>query len=196
MPRAHRLWSGLPAVELEIELAKLGLTLDDLVQDAEDDPGAAPVMEKLKSNEAKRRFAVEWFGDQGHPQPKERQRRVIAYFGPDSIVYANPTPDWERLPRLEDEESSLKSRSTTEELDLGGNGYTRQEIRVAVELLNDRQLTARRLEREARCPSRERGVSGSGLTPAPPAGQRVAGSRSTAGRDSNGSVVRLPRASA
>jgi hypothetical protein len=96
-------WSDLlrndPA-RLDIELAKIGTTLDNWVKDAEVDPEAGPIMARLKSKEAKQRFAVEWFGDEGHPQPEDRTRRPVARFD-GHIVYGDPTPDW-KLPRLED----------------------------------------------------------------------------------------------
>ena len=50
-------------MEREIKLAKFGLTVDDPVRAGEDDPELGPIMERLKSEEAKRRLAVEWYGD-------------------------------------------------------------------------------------------------------------------------------------
>jgi hypothetical protein len=95
---------------LAIELAKLGITIDDLVQDGYDDPGPAPLLEKLQSEEAKRQAALEWFGDRQHPQPKERPRRVQWAHGRGRVFrYAAPTPDWGRLPPLADDEPPRKA---------------------------------------------------------------------------------------
>lgn len=107
-------WSKLPPVELEIELAKLGLTVDDLVRDGEDDPELGPIMELLASEEAKRQLVVEEFGDRGRPQPRERKPRrifsVLTDAGLEPLVCRDPTPDWGRLPRLEDDESAAAER--------------------------------------------------------------------------------------
>jgi hypothetical protein len=98
---------------LEIELAKLGIKIDDLVNDAEDVPELREAM-KLLSRDAKVKLALEWFGDQGHPQPEKRTRPIVATFDGEP-VYGSRTPDWGRLPRLEDD--------TPEKHDRGGRPH-------------------------------------------------------------------------
>jgi hypothetical protein len=86
-------WSELPPERLEIELAKLGITVRDLVRDAHFVPELKPWFRKL-SKETKQKVALEWFGDEGHPQPEERNVPVG--------VIAVTSPDWGRLPSLDD----------------------------------------------------------------------------------------------
>jgi hypothetical protein len=86
-------WSELPPEPLAIELAKLGITPKVLALDIRDVPEHRDAC-KLLSPEARLALALEWFGDQAHPQPEERTRwQTFGY-----------TPDWEQLPRLEDDE--------------------------------------------------------------------------------------------
>jgi hypothetical protein len=142
------LWTELydlnPA-RVEVELAKRGLRIDHLVTDAEDDPGAATIVERLSTLDAKRRFALEWFGDQEHPQPKERKRRV-AWTADNQVVYYDPTPEWGRLSPLDENGHVVEQQ---EELDLGGEGYTDDELAVVIRLLREGRLKARRLESES-----------------------------------------------
>jgi hypothetical protein len=77
---------------LEIELAEAGTTLADLADDLRDVPEKKAIAEGL-SIKARQRRALEWFGDQGNPQPEERTE----WFG------TGRTPDWGHLPRLEDD---------------------------------------------------------------------------------------------
>lgn len=101
-------------MRVEVELAKLGITIDDLVCDGWDDPRLKPILERLESEPARRRAALEWFGDQGHPQPEQRKRRFLVYHAPDLVTYAHPTPDWGRLPPLEDGRDSSIARPPEE----------------------------------------------------------------------------------
>jgi hypothetical protein len=94
-------WSELPPERLEIELAKLGITNRDLVKDAEDVPELREMM-RLLSPEARVKLALEYFGDQGHPQPEKRTPRWLGAVG-DVAIYDDLTPNWGRLPRLADE---------------------------------------------------------------------------------------------
>jgi hypothetical protein len=93
---------------VEIELANCGTRPEYLVRDAEDVPELRQRMKLLSSFEAKLRLALDWFGDQGHPQPEKRTRPATASFD-DYVVYGDPTPDWRRLPRL-DETGQPKAR--------------------------------------------------------------------------------------
>jgi hypothetical protein len=95
----RRLWT---------ELGKVGLTIDDLVEAGEDDPELGPIMDNLTSEEAKQRLVLEWFGDQGHPQPKEPRKRVDPMYGSGKIVIVPLPPVWGYLPRLEDDEPALE----------------------------------------------------------------------------------------
>jgi hypothetical protein len=118
-----RRWSDLSPVELEVELAKAGVTAKELVRDAQDVPELKPIMKRLKSRDAKLRLAVEWFGDEGHPQPKERQRRVMFYGGPEAIVYYDPSPDWGQLPGLADESEAYEVAPEGTDRTAGGRPY-------------------------------------------------------------------------
>jgi len=90
-------------VRVEIELAKCGTTPEYLVRDAEDVPELQQRMSLLRSPEAKLRVALEWFGDEGHPQPETRTRPFL-YALWDVEAYGDVTPSWGRLQRLEDGE--------------------------------------------------------------------------------------------
>src|SRR5262245_34939874 len=74
--------------------------------DAEDVPELRPILERLMSDEARLRVALELFGDQGHPQPADRSERVEGIFSGGPSDRFSQTPDWGRLPRLEDVEGS------------------------------------------------------------------------------------------
>lgn len=98
-------WSELAGperrVELEIELAKIGTRPEDVVADALDIAELRPLIEDL-SPEARLRVALEWFGDQGNPQPPRSERtnwHVTGY-----------TTDWPggRLPLLEDATAAVR----------------------------------------------------------------------------------------
>jgi hypothetical protein len=102
-------WSELPPARREIELARrAGITIDDLVSDAEDVPELREAI-KLLSPEAKVQLALEWFGDQGHPQPEKRTRPIVATFDGEPL-YGDRTPDWGRLPRLEEDEQRAQGQ--------------------------------------------------------------------------------------
>jgi hypothetical protein len=91
-------WSELPSVDpvrLEIELANAGTDQISLVCDAYDVPKLEQILEGL-SKEAALRVALEWFGDQGNPQPPREQRTESPWTG--------YTPDFGRLHRLDDAE--------------------------------------------------------------------------------------------
>ena len=80
-------WSELPPTRLEVELAKLGIKLDHLIWDGLHDPELKSILENLSSHDARRQVVLEWFGDEGHPQP----------------MYTGRTHDWGRLPRLSED---------------------------------------------------------------------------------------------
>ncbi|MGH3083635.1 MAG: hypothetical protein ACRDNP_06160 [Gaiellaceae bacterium] len=97
-------------MEGEIELAEFGLTVDRVIQAAENDAKLGPTMERRTSREAKLR-SLEWFGDQGHPIPVEQtgsvyDRRGVIDVGPHAseVVVDEPLPESVRLPALEDDE--------------------------------------------------------------------------------------------
>jgi hypothetical protein len=92
-------WSDLfdKPERLAIELSPLGIDSDVLGLDIRDVPELRKRTQLLWAQEkfgALLLLALDWFGDKDHPQPKERR---------DWDGYGR-TPDWERLPRLEDDE--------------------------------------------------------------------------------------------
>jgi len=91
--RPGPLWSELPAARRDFELAKLGIEIDELVRDGFDVPKLAPALERLDL-EAQRYAVLVYFGDERNPQPPERTRWELW----------GRTPDWGRLPRLDDAE--------------------------------------------------------------------------------------------
>jgi hypothetical protein len=98
-------WSELPAVDpdrLAIELAKLGIDDSDLAADIRDVPERKAIAENLTSESARLRLALEWFGDNGHPQPVERTE----WLG------TGRTPAWGRLPRLKDDSRTGPTRAS------------------------------------------------------------------------------------
>jgi hypothetical protein len=98
-------WSELPPDRRDVELAKAGTTAEYLVKDLWDvpDPELQEILVRLPSEEAQQRFALEYFGDEKHPQPENRREWADAWFdGEPAFVYR--TPDFGRLPRLEDDE--------------------------------------------------------------------------------------------
>jgi hypothetical protein len=116
-------WSELPRWRLEVELAKIGTTISEFVCDARDVPELQPWIEDL-SPDAKLQVALEWFGDQGNPQPTERQ---------DWHGYGR-TPDWlgGRLPRLRDGGAPAAPRRTRRKKGTAGapeGKYERDEIK-------------------------------------------------------------------
>jgi hypothetical protein len=90
------------SVRLELELAKAGTTPAELVRDALDVPELRQRMKLLRSQEARLRLALEYFGDEGHPQPVERTRwpHILV---PGQPAHGQMTPDWGLLPRLEND---------------------------------------------------------------------------------------------
>jgi hypothetical protein len=108
-----RPWSRLlnedPA-RLELELARAGTTREFLIRDVRDVAKLRQecellkrVRDKQRREEAFLRLALEWFGDRGQPQPEKRTRPVAALFVGFEPNYGDLTPDFGRLPRLEDE---------------------------------------------------------------------------------------------
>src|SRR5262245_15632944 len=99
MPR----WSELLSVDplrLEIELAKAGTDPTSLVSDAHEVPELVPILEGL-SKEAALQVALEYFGDEGNPQPTERT----------DDGWIGRTPDFGQLHRLEDDGQTPVERS-------------------------------------------------------------------------------------
>jgi hypothetical protein len=95
-----RSWSDLQRDDpdrVALELANAGTNRTFLVYDVLNVPELREQCALLKGNEpALLRLALWWFGDQGHPQP---------YDDPDKYDYpVDPTPRWEHLPRLDDDE--------------------------------------------------------------------------------------------
>jgi hypothetical protein len=82
---------------LELELASAGTTPAYLVRDALDDPALREKM-KLLSPEARVLLALEYYGDEGHPQPEKRTPLIVVAFGEGASASAGRTPDWGRLP--------------------------------------------------------------------------------------------------
>ena len=97
---------------MELELAKLGITIDVLVKDLEDVPELQARVLHL-SRAAREHLALVWFGDEGHPQPEKRRLRSDVWF--DSYP-ANPhwTPEWGHLPPLTDDQVSGETRGAKE----------------------------------------------------------------------------------
>jgi hypothetical protein len=104
LPSVDVRWSELSRERLLIELAKLGISTETLVLDIQDVPELHELCEELHSDEERLRLALVWFGDDGHPQPRERQRWVHGWAlgDPDLPDALFQTPDWGRLPRLTD----------------------------------------------------------------------------------------------
>jgi hypothetical protein len=117
-------WSALlrddPA-RLEVELARRGLRLRDLVNAVEDDPEAAVIAARLQSAQARERFAVEWFGDEQHHQPAKHTPRVVVYHAPGLATYYPSPPQWGVLGQLEDavEPGTEEPGSATREIPFG-----------------------------------------------------------------------------
>jgi hypothetical protein len=87
--------------QLELELAKAGTTPEYLIRDAQDEPALHTAMSLLATDDAKLRLALEYFGDDGHPQPTRRTPPNTGAFG-DHALYGSLTPEWGLLPRLKD----------------------------------------------------------------------------------------------
>ena len=100
-------WSRLlrdDPVRLKIELAKAGTTLGDLARDIRDVPEMSELTEKMLRPE-KQRLALEYFGDQGHPQPEDR-RNWVSGTSP-ARTHWRKTPEFRRLPQLPDDDRSV-----------------------------------------------------------------------------------------
>jgi hypothetical protein len=89
---------------LEVELAKAGATPAFLVRDLMDVPELQKELKFLRSEAARLRRALEWFGDEGNPQPANRTRRATMAFGDGEVVLGPVTPKWGPLPRLDVDE--------------------------------------------------------------------------------------------
>jgi hypothetical protein len=131
-------WSGLSDWRLEVELAKLGLTIRDLECDVRDVPEFKPWIETL-SPDAWRRLALEHFGDQGNPQPRERSEWHLWGY----------TPDWPggRLPPLDDDEAPAEAPPGN---DRYGKDYPGAPVEEVVRLAHAAQLEGRNLGRTLR----------------------------------------------
>jgi hypothetical protein len=105
------LWSQLlrdDPQRLEIELARAGTTLGNLVRDIRDVPELRDKTARM-SRKAKELLALEYFGDQGNPQPEDRTAWVRAS-SPTRVVRRR-TPDFRRLPSLDDPAEPEAQRS-------------------------------------------------------------------------------------
>jgi hypothetical protein len=89
-------WSDIPRARVDVELAKLGITAYELTLDARDVPELKPLFRQPMSQEQRLRIALEWFGNEGKPQPEERTAWAVT----------GRTRDWGRLPRLDGGEMS------------------------------------------------------------------------------------------
>lgn len=98
-------------VGLELALAKAGTTAADLVRDGLDVPELRGRLKRLRSQEARERLALEWFGDEGHAQPTERTRWPGIVFAGQKAFGGRMTPDWGTLPRLESDGSPALTQS-------------------------------------------------------------------------------------
>jgi hypothetical protein len=136
-------WSELPPARLEIELAKLGITAKDLVKDLDDVPELRETLKHLSSRDAKRLLALEWFGDQCHPQPEKRTRPYEATFDGEP-AYLDLTPDWGRLPRLEDEEADPGGAEDLGKTTRGAKSRWRRADLETI-LVTQRSVSARKL---------------------------------------------------
>jgi hypothetical protein len=97
------LWTALQRddpLRLQIELARAGTTLDHLARDICDVPELH--MTPRTSKEIRQRRALEYFGDDDHPQPEGRRDWLRARSP--RRVRTFKTPEFGRLPRLPDDE--------------------------------------------------------------------------------------------
>ena len=100
-------WSRLfrdDPVRLEVELKKAGTTLNNLALDTRDVPELSD-MTGMSAN-ARRLLALQYFGDEGHPQPENRRerKRRKSTSSRDRRVVMFKTPAFGQLPRLPDDE--------------------------------------------------------------------------------------------
>jgi hypothetical protein len=88
-------WSELfhDPERLELELSKVGTTPTELAMDVRDVPELRERWERL-SERARLLLALQWFGDEEHPQPPRSERTVWHIYG--------YTPDWGQLPPLDE----------------------------------------------------------------------------------------------
>jgi hypothetical protein len=101
-------WSDLlrddPA-RLKVELAKAGVSSEDLVLAVHDVPELRETCRLLgRDFEALFRLALEWFGDKGQLEPEKRSRPDLLLWRDEGPRYGWPLRHFGRLPRLEDEE--------------------------------------------------------------------------------------------
>jgi hypothetical protein len=148
----------LPPERVEIELAKCGTTIRDLVHDLYDVPELRDVLERLSSEEARQRLALEYFGDEGHPQPREREPVALMY-GLPAAVYGDRTPDWGRLPRLEAGEQAPRPRAAGELEQHGESALAPPAQRVTLDDASVDAIARRRAELDeiAKQPKSRRG---------------------------------------
>jgi hypothetical protein len=100
------LWQRDPT-RVELELAKLGITIGDLVRAGVRDPVLAPELQLL-TGEAKKLRVLEWFADEGHPRP-EHQEMPAGVIAPSSRA-------WVRIPPLSDDEPPVQQPNLTRPL--------------------------------------------------------------------------------
>ena len=151
-----RLWSEFDPIDRDIELAKLGITICDLINDGYDVPELKPILERLRSEQAQARVVLKHFGDQGHPQPRDRTPPLLMMG--DGPVYGDRTPDWGRLSRLDDDEAALAPAALSARPRLPNesqlNSYTHASLEKAVKSF-DRDRTRGDVERGARLPPQD-----------------------------------------
>lgn len=121
-------WAELPPARRAIELGNLGITAQDLVLDLRDAARGIPelrdALARCGPSEDYVRLALEWFGDEGQPQPRERSYWSVSSGRAENAVAGSPpgyrTPDWPdwpggRMPRLDDDEpvAATETRSSS-----------------------------------------------------------------------------------
>lgn len=128
------LWSGLlhDRDRLAVELSKVGITEQTLVNDVRD---VDELRERCKllhgKPDALLRLALEHFGDQARPQPAERTVWRVS----------GRTADWGRLPRLDERDASTGKRKR------GTDPYPRKAFWDAYRALGENKLSTRAIER-------------------------------------------------
>jgi hypothetical protein len=76
-----------------------------------------------------------------------RELRKLGFM--EDVLAVEPETSSSSKPRADPQDDMSGGLQARDELDLGGNGYTKDEIKAAVDLLDRGQLGARSLEREA-----------------------------------------------
>jgi hypothetical protein len=126
--------------------------------DAQDDPALKERLDLAESEDEKLRIALEWYGDEGHPQPAERTEWLEGIFtGITGLDTFTRTPDWGHLPELEDvgveTETGTEPAATAERPSIPNlsqiNSYTYATLQKAVKIL-DGDGTLGDVQRDAR----------------------------------------------